>query len=43
MTDQFIVALDSSEDSLEVVGGKGRSLAKMTNAGFHVPGGFQVT
>ena len=36
-------SLDTKDDSLENVGGKGRSLAKMANAGFHVPGGFQVT
>lgn len=35
--------LDTKDDALEVVGGKGRSLAKMANAGFHVPSGFQVT
>ena len=39
----YTTTLDTKNDSLEVVGGKGRSLAKMTNAGFHVPGGFQVT
>lgn len=39
----YTATLDTKDDSLEVVGGKGRSLAKMTNAGFHVPGGFQVT
>ena len=39
----FIATLDTKNDSLEIVGGKGRSLAKMLNAGFHVPGGFQVT
>ena len=38
----YTTSLDTKNDSLEVVGGKGRSLAKMTNAGFHVPGGFQV-
>nr|ADI19623.1 phosphoenolpyruvate synthase/pyruvate phosphate dikinase [uncultured delta proteobacterium HF0770_45N15] len=38
-----IRALDTKEDALEVVGGKGRSLAKLANAGFQVPGGFQVT
>lgn len=31
------------DDGLERVGGKGRSLAKMSNAGFHVAGGFLVT
>jgi len=43
MTEELIVSLDSQVDSLEIVGGKGRSLAKLTNAGFDVPGGFQVT
>ncbi len=38
-----IVSLDTKEDALEIVGGKGRSLAKLINAGFNVPGGFQVT
>ena len=38
-----ISALDTKDDALEVVGGKGRSLSKMANAGFDVPGGFQVT
>ena len=31
------------DNSLEVVGGKGRSLARMAKAGFNVPGGFIVT
>ena len=39
----YTTSLDTKDDSLEVVGGKGRSLSKMANAGFHVPGGFQVT
>ena len=39
----YITTLDTKEDALEVVGGKGRSLAKLANAGFQVPGGFQVT
>jgi len=38
-----IRALDTKDDALEVVGGKGRSLAKLANAGFQVPGGFQIT
>ena len=38
-----ITTLDTKDDALEVVGGKGRSLAKLANAGFEVPGGFQVT
>ena len=39
----YITSLDTKEDALEVVGGKGRSLAKLANAGFPVPAGFQVT
>ena len=39
----FIEPINTSKDSLELVGGKGRSLARMTNAGFDVPGGFLVT
>lgn len=37
-----ITPIDTHEDGLEVVGGKGRSLARLANAGFNVPGGFQV-
>jgi|TARA_Y100000310_G_scaffold261403_1_gene270709 pyruvate,water dikinase len=39
----FVLPLNTSDDSLEMIGGKGRSLARMANAGFHVPGGFHVT
>ena len=45
----YITALNAtahqtgSDDSLEVVGGKGRSLARMAKAGFNVPGGFVIT
>ena len=39
----FTVTLNTKDDSLEVIGGKGKSLARMANAGFNVPGGFQVT
>lgn len=39
----FTVPLDTENDALELVGGKGRSLAKLSNAGFYLPGGFQVT
>ena len=39
----FIEPINTSKDSLELVGGKGRSLARMTNASFDVPGGFLVT
>ncbi len=43
MTAASVLPLWTTEDSLEVVGGKGRSLARMVNAGFSVPGGFHVT
>lgn len=36
------MALDTRDDALESVGGKGRSLARMTNSGVRVPGGFIV-
>jgi phosphoenolpyruvate synthase/pyruvate phosphate dikinase len=36
MMKTLIVSLDSQVDSLEIVGGKGRSLAKLTNAGFDI-------
>ena len=39
----YIEPIHTTEDSLELLGGKGRSLAKMTCAGFRVPGGFLVT
>ena len=35
--------IDTTADSLELIGGKGRSLARMARAGFSVPGGFLVT
>ena len=31
------------DDDLDLLGGKGRSLARASNAGFAVPGGFHVT
>jgi len=40
---KFILPLDSKEASLEVAGGKGKSLAVMASAGMSVPGGFCVT
>ena len=40
---KYTTPLDTKDDALEVVGGKGRSLAKLANAGFNVPSGFQVT
>jgi pyruvate,water dikinase len=39
----FTTPIKTKEDSLELIGGKGRSLAKMACAGFNVPGGFLVT
>ena len=33
----------TADDGLEVVGGKGRSLARMAKAGVNVPGGFVIT
>lgn len=38
----FTLALDSKDNDLETIGGKGRSLSRLANAGFNVPGGFQV-
>jgi pyruvate,water dikinase len=38
-----ILPIDTREATLEVAGGKGRSLAEMVNAGLDVPGGFYVT
>ena len=34
--------LNTKDNDLEVVGGKGRSLATLSGAGFNVPGGFQI-
>ncbi|HMB22141.1 MAG TPA: PEP/pyruvate-binding domain-containing protein, partial [Anaerolineales bacterium] len=39
----FILPLPNTEATLETVGGKGLSLAKMINAGLPVPDGFHVT
>jgi phosphohistidine swiveling domain-containing protein len=38
-----ILPLDSKDAELDVVGGKGRSLAEMASANLPVPGGFYVT
>jgi len=43
MTGEFTLPLNADNVSLETVGGKGRSLAKMANAGLAVPAGFYVT
>ena len=42
MTETHVLPMNSRDASLEVVGGKGRSLAEMTNAGLAVPGGFYL-
>jgi pyruvate,water dikinase len=43
MSTQFTLSLDDPNATLEVVGGKGTSLARMVGAGLPVPGGFHVT
>lgn len=42
MTEALTVPLNTKNNGLEVVGGKGRSLSRLANAGFNVPGGFQI-
>jgi pyruvate,water dikinase len=39
----YILPLATAESSLDILGGKGRSLARMAEAGLAVPGGFHVT
>ena len=41
--DTHILSLDTTEATLDLIGGKGQSLASMTSAGFDVPGGFYLT
>ncbi|CAG0943706.1 partial pyruvate, water dikinase, partial [Anaerolineae bacterium] len=43
MTHEFVLALAHSNATLENVGGKGASLARLVNAGLPVPDGFHVT
>ena len=43
MTFKYILPIDTKDASLEMIGGKGKSLARMTSAGFPVPGGFYLT
>ncbi len=43
MIDNYTLPLETINASLEVVGGKGRSLAEMANAGLTVPDGYYVT
>ena len=37
--DTHILSLDTTAATLDLIGGKGQSLASMTSAGFDVPGG----
>jgi pyruvate,water dikinase len=43
MNGRYTLPLDTAESSLELLGGKGCSLARMATAGLAVPGGFYVT
>ena len=43
MPEGHVLPLNTSDAALEVVGGKGKSLAAMTSAGMNVPDGFYVT
>jgi phosphohistidine swiveling domain-containing protein len=43
MSPQFILLLSDAQATLESVGGKGASLARLINAGFPVPEGFHIT
>jgi len=43
MYSKYTLSLDDPSATLEVVGGKGASLARMLNAGLPVPGGFHIT
>ena len=42
-TNSYVLTLADPDATLENVGGKGMSLAKMLSAGLPVPGGFHVT
>ena len=41
--DTHILSLDTTGATLDLIGGKGQSLASMTSAGFDVPSGFYLT
>ncbi|UCF60632.1 MAG: hypothetical protein JSV37_12835 [Anaerolineaceae bacterium] len=43
MSPQLILPLNDAQATLESVGGKGASLARLINAGFPVPDGFHIT
>ena len=43
MAREYVLSLDNQRATLETVGGKGVSLARLLRAGMPVPGGFHVT
>ena len=43
MSDSYVLPLSTQNIYLDVLGGKGRSLAKMAQAGFAIPDGYYVT
>ncbi len=43
MTNKYILPIDTKDISLEMIGGKGKSLAKLASAGMSVPTGFYLT
>jgi len=43
MTYNYIMPIDTKTLSLEMIGGKGKSLAKLASAGMSVPSGFYLT
>lgn len=43
MSAQLVLPLNDPQATLEFVGGKGASLARLVNAGFPVPEGFHIT
>ena len=43
MTNKYILPFDTKDGSLEMIGGKGKSLAKLASAGMSVPTGFYLT
>ena len=43
MTYKYILPIDTKTVSLELIGGKGKSLARMASAGISVPSGFHLT
>ncbi|KKM96537.1 hypothetical protein LCGC14_1177160, partial [marine sediment metagenome] len=43
MNFKYILPIDTKTVSLELIGGKGKSLARMTSAGMSVPSGFYLT